>query len=84
MSETNTEIIQDLAQRVEQVIAEDIRPFIQADGGKIKLSRIEEGNVFVELSGACAHCPAVTLTLKGSVERILKRRIEEIKSVNLG
>ncbi len=74
---------EELQQKVEQVINDDIRPFIQADGGKIRLKSIVDGKVLVELSGACAGCPAVAMTLKGGVERILKKQIPEIESVNL-
>ena len=45
------------------VIESDIRPFIEADGGKIILKRIEDGIVFVELAGACAGCPGAVMTL---------------------
>lgn len=68
---------------VEQIIAQDIRPFIEADGGMIELVGVEEGNVFVKLAGACAGCPGAAMTLKGGVERILQTKLEGVKEVRL-
>ncbi len=73
----------ELFDKVNIVINEDIRPFIEADGGKIILKRVDDGNVFVELAGACAGCPGAVMTLKGGVERILQMKLEEVKSVEL-
>ncbi len=69
--------------KIEAVINQDIRPFIEADGGKIILKRVEDGVVFVELAGACAGCPGAVMTLKGGVERILQMKLEGIKEVRL-
>lgn len=69
---------------VNNVIESDIRPYIEADGGKIKLAKIDDdGTVFVQLSGACAGCPGAAMTLKGGVERVLKMKIPGVKEVKL-
>lgn len=70
-------------QLVHGIIEKDIRPFIEADGGMIALQEVEDGVVYVQLAGACAGCPGAAMTLKGGVERILKMKIPEIKSVQL-
>jgi Fe-S cluster biogenesis protein NfuA len=66
--------------RVEAALAE-IKPQIQADGGDIDLVAIENGIVKVKLRGACVGCPMSALTLKQGVERVIKQRVPEIKSV---
>lgn len=60
---------------------DEIRPRIQADGGNIELVAIEKDTVKVRLQGACAGCPMAALTLKQSVERHIKNRVPEIRSV---
>ncbi|MCW4043931.1 MAG: NifU family protein [Candidatus Bathyarchaeota archaeon] len=60
---------------------DEIRPRIQADGGNIELVAIEKGTVKVRLQGACAGCPMAALTLKQGVERHIKNRVPEIRSV---
>ena len=68
---------------IEEVINQEIRPYIEMDGGKIRFVEMKDGGVFVELSGACGGCPSATMTLKGGVERILKRRFTDIESVEM-
>ena len=62
---------------------EVIRPAIQGDGGDIFLRSVDPdtGIVMVELTGACASCPASSLTLKLGVERILKDRVPGVTAV---
>ena len=66
--------------RVKAALAE-IKPQIQADGGDIDLVAIENNIVKVRLRGACVGCPMSALTLKAGVERIIKQKVPEIKSV---
>jgi len=72
-----------LFNKVSQVIDHDIRPYIESDGGYIDLKKIKDGVVFVKLAGACAGCPGAIMTLKGGVEKVLRYKIPEIKSVQL-
>ena len=51
---------------------EYIRPAVQADGGDIKLSSVENGVVNIEMLGACQGCPMSIATLKSGIERIDK------------
>ena len=62
-----------------------IRPQLQADGGDVELVGIDDGTVKVRLQGACAGCPMSQMTLKNGIEKILKKTIPGIKSVeNVG
>lgn len=79
-----SEEVKSLFDQVNDIIEADIRPFIEADGGRIVLKAVEaDGTVLVELAGACAGCPGAAMTLKGGVERILKSKISEVKEVKL-
>lgn len=71
-----------MREQVEQVI-QIIRPAIQADNGDVFLADVNEatGVVTVELVGACASCPASTVTLKAGIERILKDRVPGVTEV---
>jgi Fe-S cluster biogenesis protein NfuA len=60
---------------------EKIRPMLQADGGDVELVDVQEGIVTVRLQGACAGCPMSQMTLKNGIEKILKKEIPEIISV---
>jgi Fe-S cluster biogenesis protein NfuA len=63
-------------------VIEQIRPYLQADGGDISFIGITDENVVnVELQGACGSCPYSRMTLKNGVEEAVKRAIPEIRSV---
>lgn len=71
----------ELETKVKNVI-EQIRPYLQADGGDIAFDRLTEDNVvYVHLQGACHSCPMAVQTLKNGVEATMKRVLPEIKSV---
>ena len=70
-----------MREKVEKVL-EEIRPFLQADGGNIELVDVtDEGIVKVKLTGACGGCPMSQQTLKMGVEQKLREKIPEIKGV---
>ncbi len=58
-----------------------IRPQIQADGGDMKVTRIddEEGAVYVALQGACVDCPLSAVTMSQGIERVV---VEHVPGVN--
>jgi len=62
---------------------EELRPYLQADGGDIELADVDEDNgvVKVRLKGACVGCPMAQSTLQLGVEQFLKKKIPEIKWV---
>ncbi len=71
----------ELEKKVNNVI-DQIRPYLQADGGNIQFVNITDDNVVnVELQGACASCPMSIMTLKQGVEQAMVKAIPEIKSV---
>ena len=52
---------------------EQIRPFLQRDGGDIEFVEMTEDNVVkVRLKGHCAGCPYSQATVKGGIEQILQ------------
>jgi Fe-S cluster biogenesis protein NfuA len=72
---------EELVQKVKNVI-EQIKPYLEADGGSISFVNITDENVVnVELHGACRSCPMSNMTLKNGVEQAVIKAIPEIKSV---
>lgn len=72
-----------LKDKILEVLEKEIRPGLQMDGGDVEFMGFDEnsGTVSVRLKGACANCPMSALTLQMGIERILKERIPEVKSV---
>jgi Fe-S cluster biogenesis protein NfuA len=70
-----------MKEKVQKAI-EEIRPYLQADGGDCEFVEVSaDGIVKVKLTGACHGCPMSTMTLKMGIERILKTKVPEVKEV---
>lgn len=72
--------VKTIHQKVEGAL-ESIRPYLEADGGDVKILDIQDGVVTLELLGACGSCPMSTMTLKAGVEETIKRIVPEITGV---
>ena len=72
---------EELRQKVEKAL-EEIRPFLQNDGGDISLINIEDDKlVTVQLEGACISCSVNQMTLKSGVEMTIKKYAPQIEKV---
>lgn len=61
---------------------ENIRPALQADGGDVELVEVtEDGVVRVRLEGACHGCPMAAMTVKDTIERMLKEQVPGVVGV---
>ncbi|MBI5642366.1 MAG: NifU family protein [Deltaproteobacteria bacterium] len=63
---------------------DQVRPYLQADGGDVELVEIDDiaKTVAVRLVGACGGCPSAGMTLKAGVESTIKKFAPEIKRVD--
>ena len=65
-----------------EVALEEIRPFLQDDGGDINFIELtDQWVVKVKLVGACSSCNISMMTLKNGVEVAIKRAVPEVKEV---
>ncbi len=70
-----------LKNKIEKAL-DEIRPFLQNDGGDIVLLSIENGKtVKVQLTGACVDCSVNQMTLKSGVEMTIKKYAPQIEKV---
>ncbi|WP_299398619.1 NifU family protein [uncultured Gelidibacter sp.] len=72
---------EELRLNVEKAL-DEIRPFLQSDGGDIALLSIEDDKlVRVQLEGACVGCSVNQMTLKSGVEMTIKKYAPQIEHV---
>ena len=69
----------ELKERVEHVLADEIGPALDLDGGAIEVIGVDAGVVQVRLGGVCAGCPSTIMTLIMGLEQDLRQRIPEIE-----
>lgn len=60
---------------------QEIRPYLEADGGNISLIEITDDTVCVQLEGACLGCSVNQMTLKNGVEATIKKHAPQIKRI---
>ena len=71
---------QETLENVEKALTE-IRPFLESDGGNIRLLSIQDAVVKVQLEGACSGCSVNQMTLKNGVEATIKKYAPQIQQV---
>jgi len=71
----------DLLRRVDEAL-DSIRPYLQADGGSVRLLDITRDMVVeLELLGACGECPISEMTLRAGIEQTIKRAVPDVTRV---
>ena len=62
--------------RIQEVLAGEVRPLLQADGGDVELVDVDGKRVQVAFRGHCAWCPVSDVTLKGAVQAKLRELVD--------
>lgn len=75
--ESDSEIVK----QIKRVLATEIKPVVQLDGGDISFVKFENENLYVQLKGACSTCPSSQATLKDGIEVRIKQVFPNIKEV---
>ena len=72
---------EELTLNIEKAL-EEIRPFLNSDGGDISLVSIEDDkHVKVRLQGACTSCSVSGMTMRAGVETTIKKYAPQIETV---
>ncbi|XP_062155770.1 nifU-like protein 1, chloroplastic [Alnus glutinosa] len=78
----------ELTARNVDLVLEDVRPYLIADGGNVDVVSVEDGVVSLKLQGACGSCPSSTTTMTMGIERVLKEKfgdaVKDIRQVDDG
>ncbi len=62
-------------------LLEEIRPYLNMEGGDIEFVKYEEKYVYVKLKGHCAECLDQDYTLKNYILSLLQSEIKEIEGI---
>ena len=62
-------------------LIEEIRPYINMDGGDIEFIKYEDKYVYVKLKGHCAECLGQDDTLQNYILNMLQSEVEEIEGI---
>jgi Fe/S biogenesis protein NfuA len=70
-----------LAEKVVQIIDQQINPGIAGHGGFVSLVDVRGTDVIIQMGGGCQGCGMANVTLKHGVEATLKQMLPEITAV---
>ena len=80
---TTTPKNNDLTKRIEESL-NNIRPYLEADGGNVQILEITKDNVLrLEFVGNCGNCAMSHMTFKAGVEDAIKRAVPEITKIEV-
>ena len=61
---------------------DEVRPYLQADGGDVEVVEVENGRVLLRLQGQCSSCTASESTMSMGIERALRANFgDQLKEV---
>ena len=62
-------------------IINDIKPYLNLEGGDIEFIKYEDDYVYVKLFGACEYCGYQDYTLNDNVYELIKEKIPTCKGI---
>ena len=62
-------------------IINDLRPYLNLDGGDIEFIKYEDSILYIKLVGNCAHCLMQDETLNDGILKMLQEEVPEIQSI---
>ena len=65
-------------EEIEAVLDEYVRPLLRADGGDMKVLRVEDGILYFTMTGHCAGCAAADMTAEMLINEELTNRVPGI------
>ena len=69
-----------IIEKIKEVI-NNIRPYINFDGGDIEFIKYEDNYVYIKLLGACQMCGMIDTTIENGIYENIKEEVPEVKGV---
>ena len=68
---------------IEKILEDQIRPALANHGGNVELIDIDNGIVFIRLTGGCQGCSMSKQTLTAGIEKTIKSHFPDLKVMDL-
>lgn len=70
----------DIENKIKELI-NDLRPYLNIDGGDIEFIKYENSTLYIKLIGNCAQCLMQDDTINNGILKLLQEEIPEIKGI---
>lgn len=81
LSGAHLELSGTVAERVQQLLDQQINPSLAMHGGFAGLDRVEDDKVYVTMGGGCQGCAVSAMTLREGIARSIQEAIPEVAEV---
>jgi len=61
---------------IQQILDEQIRPYLEFDGGGLEIHGLVDDQLFIKYHGACGTCPSSTTGTMMAIEGIIQREVD--------
>jgi Fe-S cluster biogenesis protein NfuA len=78
---SNTERTEQIRNRVQALLTEEINPAVESHGGMVSLIDVRGNTIFIQLGGGCQGCGMAHITLKHGIEQAIRTRIPEVGEI---
>lgn len=72
---------EEIIEQIKGLLESHVKPAVAQHGGNIEFLEYKNGDLLLELGGACSGCAGSTMTLKMGVEGMIKHYVPEVKTV---
>lgn len=72
---------EDMADMIEQLLEGHINPALASHGGFVKLVKVEDRDVYIEMGGGCQGCAASKMTMKNGVETAIRDVCPQVREI---
>jgi Fe-S cluster biogenesis protein NfuA len=73
--------VEEIKERVQQVIDAEINPSVSQHGGMIRLIDVKENVVYIQMGGGCQGCGQADVTLKYGIETAIRAAIDGVGDI---
>jgi Fe/S biogenesis protein NfuA len=81
LSGAHLELTGTIAEKVQQLLDQQVNPALAAHGGYAALDRVDDDIVYVTMGGGCQGCAVSAMTLREGIARSIQEAIPEVRDV---
>lgn len=70
-----------MQEMIEELFETSINPALASHGGFVRLDRVEERDVYLEMGGGCQGCSASQVTLKEGIEKAIRSACPQVREI---
>ncbi len=72
-----------MVEKIKRIIEEKVNPLLAAHYGGTEITALEDGILYIRMTGACGQCPSAQDTIENVVKQIIMSEAPEVKDVVL-